>query len=53
MKLEKAYENWKKSKVDEHLHMVNKKRFKKKRIQLWNRKLEAWNIRKEREKENA
>lgn len=53
MDLQQAYKNWQKSNVDEHLHMVKKKELKPRTIQLWNRKLEAWKKRKEREKENG
>tara|TARA_R100001460_G_scaffold8441_5_gene20899 strand:+ start:3439 stop:3606 length:168 start_codon:yes stop_codon:yes gene_type:complete len=52
MDLQQAYKNWQKSNVDEHLHMVSKKKLKPRTIQLWNRKLEAWKNRKRLEKEN-
>ena len=42
MDLQEAYKSWQKNNVDEHLHMVGKKKLKPRTIQLWNSKLEAW-----------
>ena len=53
MDLKEAYASWQKNNPDEHLHMIKKKKMKPRTIQLWSRKIDAWNARKIREKKNV
>ena len=53
MDLQEAYKSWQKNNVDEHLHMVGKKKLKPRTIELWTRKLEAWKARQKKQKDNS
>lgn len=46
MNLEKAYKQWQLKNPDEHYHMEKKKTFKPRTLQLWARKLKAYENRK-------
>ena len=53
MNLEKAYKNWKENNTDEAAWMENKKKMKPRSIQLWQRKLRAWESRKKRSEDET
>ena len=53
MNLEKAYKNWKENNTDEAAWMENKKKMKPRTIQLWQRKLWAWESRKKRSEDET